>query len=455
MLHAQLGTYVWALSITSLFSIGIDLGLSSLLTREAARDQEHAVIRYRSVLGLKLVLAILTLVALAILFAVHAVDRITFITVAFAAIVMVGDSFTMTNYAFLRARQNVSFESVGMLGFHLVVVTIGVLLFQLAHSPVFAAVALAAGSVTNFLWSTFVVQFKFHVSPLPAFRNKDALYLLKLVPAFAIGGIFIRIYSNADTTLLGYLAGQHSVGLYSVPAKVLSALQVLIPGGFMAAIYPAMSYQYHAARQDLSRTFERTIGYLLLFALPITAGLTVLIPHLLATVWPAYREATNTFLVMSIGLPFLFLTFPSGYLLLATDRQRANTINRGIIMTLNVVANIILIPILGTLGAGISFLGANVILLALDLVVARAIVPHLNRWFWFTLIKGIIASSAMAVVVIGIRNILPLPLTIMVGSVVYIAFLIILRTVSRDELLTLRDLFHPAQLPPDVPTAAL
>ena len=63
----HLGKYVFALSFTTLFSILIDLGLSPILTREAAKSDEQANKYLKNILGLKIPLAIITL-GLVILF---------------------------------------------------------------------------------------------------------------------------------------------------------------------------------------------------------------------------------------------------------------------------------------------------------------------------------------------------------------------------------------------------
>src|SRR3989338_8728064 len=50
---AQLGQYIFALSFTTLFSIFVDLGLSPILIREAAKNQAQANLYLKNVLGLK------------------------------------------------------------------------------------------------------------------------------------------------------------------------------------------------------------------------------------------------------------------------------------------------------------------------------------------------------------------------------------------------------------------
>ncbi|MDP3985765.1 MAG: flippase [bacterium] len=447
----RLGTYTWALSITALFSIGIDLGLSPLLIRESSRSPERTEKLLRSTLGLKALFAVATLVLLAGALFIKHLEPITVLVIATASIVMIFDSFGMSFYSVLRSRQNVFFESLGMLGFHVLVFSLGVALFKISQSPFLAMIALAAGSVTNATYAWSIVRFKFGMRTLPQIDRETVLFLLRLVPAFAISGVFVRIYNVADSVLLGYLSGEEAVGFYSVPAKVVTALQVLIPGAFIASIYPAMSYYFRTSRDMLEKIFERSIGYLLVFALPITVGLLALIPYLLTAVWPAYRQSEPVFYLMVLGLPFLFLTFPSGYLLNACDRQRQNTINRGIIAGVNIIINVILIPFLGVVGAGIAFLVSNVLLFALDFWWARRIVPFDFRWFFKITGKTAAASAVMGLAVYLMREQLPLPVTIMLGGIVYAIIILALRVFSKEEFALLRSLIRRKPVSEAVP----
>lgn len=450
---ALLGTYIWALSIIGAFSIGIDLGLAPLLIREAARDPARSERLLRAVLGLKILFTIATLALLTVVLLLSRRDIITIIVVAVGGIVMILDSFTMSFYALLRARQQIRYESIGMLGFQILVFATGAYLLGIARSPIFAMTALALGSAANFIYAWSVVRFRFRVRTAPLWEQETANALLKSVPAFAASGIFVRLYNVADSILLGYLAGSTAVGLYSVPAKVVTAFQMLIPGAFVASIYPAMSYHYRTDRTMLERLFERSVGYLLILVLPITAGLLVLIPEIVRAIWPQYLAATNTFFVMVAGLPFLFLSFSTGYFLNATDRERKNTANRGIVTAINIVLNLILIPRLGVFGAGISFLVGTVVLFILDLRNVRQVIPFELAWLKRTGAKAALGSVVMGALLFALRTTVSLLPVVLIGVFVYGFVLLILRAVSKEELRMLRDIIRPqkvVELPPEV-----
>ncbi len=123
-----------------------------------------------------------------------------------------------------------------------------------------------------------------------------------------MAGIFVKIYNTSDSVLLGYLASDAAVGFFAVPAKVVYALQQVIPAAFAAVIFPAFSYYYACDKKLLVKTFDKAFAYLTIISLPITAGLIILIPQIVTQIWPTYAAVIPTFLVMTLAIPFIFLS---------------------------------------------------------------------------------------------------------------------------------------------------
>src|SRR3989338_4653982 len=206
---AQLGQYIFALSFTTLFSIFVDLGLSPILIREAAKNQAQANLYLKNVLGLKIPLAILTLLICWFFINITGKPPAVRLLVYLATFVMLLDSFAFSLWAIFRARQNLKYESL----------------------------------------ATILVQLIFTF--WPRFDKEIARYFLKIVPAFALAGIFVKIYNTSDSILLSYLDSDAAVGFFAVPAKVVYALQQVIPAAFAAAIFPAFSYYYATSKKLL------------------------------------------------------------------------------------------------------------------------------------------------------------------------------------------------------------
>ncbi|MDP1709915.1 MAG: oligosaccharide flippase family protein, partial [Candidatus Komeilibacteria bacterium] len=315
MSPGTLGGYVWALSFSTLFSIGTDLGLAPVFIREASRRVEDGNKLLRNALALKLPLIVITAVlAFLTIMATGGTDDRTFLVLG-AIGVMSLDALSLVLWGALRARQNIFYESISIIIFQIVVFGSGVVFWETTHKIVLVMVALTLGSLANVAIAAGILKFRFGYKLAPAWDKEIIGNFIRTARAFALAGIFVKIYNAADSVILGYMRGEHDVGIYSIPAKVVTALQALIPGAFAASIFPSMSNYFVTSREKLSSVFSKSFCYLLLFAAPIGCGLATIAKPVLASLWPDYIEATPAFVIMGIGLPFVFLAFSTGSLL--------------------------------------------------------------------------------------------------------------------------------------------
>ncbi|MDD2807786.1 MAG: flippase [Patescibacteria group bacterium] len=437
LLPDQLGQYIFALSFTTLFSILIDLGLSPVLTREASKNNDQANHYLQGVLGLKIPLAAITMVLVWSAITLSGKPTAIAELVYLSSFIMLLDSFSLTFWVIFRSQQNLKYESIATIIVQLIIFVLGSLAVKYTGQTTDLILALLVASIFNFLFSASLIKFRLKFSLRPKFNREISRYFLKLIPSFAIAGIFIKIYNTSDSVMLGYLANDKAVGFYAVPAKVVYAFQQVIPAAFAAVIFPAFSYYYTHSKDLLKMTFDKAFKYLTLISLPITAGLVTLAPQIITKIWPTYLPILPTFMVMALAIPFIFLAFPTGYLLNACDHQKNNTINRGIITALAVIFNLILIPEFGYFGAGLTFFATNFILLFLDFYWVKKVVPLDYRFIIQTLIKSTTAVAIMVVVVILIKPIFNLLIVSAFGALAYFIALYIFKGITWSEIKTI------------------
>ncbi len=430
----QLGQYVFALSFATMFSIFVDLGFSPVLTREASKDPKQANLYLKNVLGLKIPLAVVAIIAVYIFINISGKPADVRLLVYLASIIMVLDSFSLSFWVIFRARQNLKYESITTIFVQLIIFILGLLALKTTGQVSYLMCALLAASIFNFFLSFFLLKSRLHFSLKPSYNPEIVKHFLKIIPAFALAGIFVKIYNSSDSVILGYLDSDQAVGFFAVPAKIVYALQQIIPAAFSAVIFPAFSYYYVNSKDLLSKTFFKAFSYLTIISLPISAGLISLAPQIISTIWPAYLKVIPTFVIMSAAIPFIFLAFPTGYLLNSCDKQNKTTLNRGIITALAVSLNLILIPKLSFFGAGITFFITNSILLFLDLFwVKTTIIIDYSA-----VIKIVFKSTAASIImIIGIYLIKPYSHMIMLipfGVMLYFGSLYLLKGFSFAEV---------------------
>ena len=343
---------------------------------------------------------------------------------------MLLDSLTISFWGIFRSYQNMMYESIATVIIQTIIVICGILAIKLSGNILLIMLALVIASAFNFLYSYILLKKRLHFSIYPSF-NKDVLkYFLKLIPAFALSGIFVKIYNTVDSVILGFLDSDYSVGLYAIPAKVITSLSQLIPAAFAAAIFPVFSKYFFESKDKLQKIFISSFSYLLIVSLPITGVLIVLIPKILQNIWKNYTNVSTTFILMSCALPFLFLSFATGYLLNACDRQKNNAINRGIMAAVTIILNFILIPIFSYLGAGIVFVCANIIVVVLDLIWVKKVIQFAFIDIFAVFTKSLIACIIMVGVIIILRPHIHYFFVALMGFIVYFMCLYFLKAIS-------------------------
>lgn len=429
----ELGGYLWVLSLSGLFQIGIDLGLTPIVTREAARTGNVRGF-VGAALALKIPLAATTVIVFIATVAIIRPLPDTLLMAAIAALIMTFDAFTMVYFAGLRAVQVLRYEALTLILFQGTVFAAGATVALTTHDLPLVMFALLIGSALNLCVMMWGMRRTVGTAVRPVFdRAIIRTGLLRYIPAFGASTIFMRVYAVADTILLGLMMGDLAVGLYAIPAKVATALQSLIPGAFSSSVYPSMSNYARHAPERLARLFERSVIYLLILALPVAAGLAFITEPLLARLWPEYTAAVPAFKIFMFGIPFIFLSYPTGALLNAVGREKTVTANRGIITGVNVALNLILIPTLGVAGAAVAYVVTNVLLFALDYNAARTSAEIRARVIIGAFVRLLVATAAMVVVVEFLEPRVPLPVSIGAGAFVYAAGIILLKLVGPGE----------------------
>ena len=139
------------------------------------------------------------------------------------------------------------------------------------------------------------------------------------------------------------------------------------------------------------------------------------------TLWPDYLAVVPTFKIMFLAVPFIFLAFPTGNFLNAIEKQKITALNRGVLMVASLGLNILLIPRLGLLGAGISFLISNALVFFLDLCWVQPALKLDKLFFLKIILKTAVASSIMYLTLVYFKEKSNLLVLIFIGLGVYFA----------------------------------
>jgi len=432
----NLGRYYFAISLTTIFAIFIDLGLANVLIRETAKDKENAGNYLGNVILIKIPLMFFSI--LGVIFYINFLHYPVSIKnlVYIALIPMVLDSFTVSFYAVIRGFHNLKYESFGSIIFQLIVFTFGLSALKSNLSLNYVLFSLALASIFNFLYSFYFLSFKIKAHINLKLNKSLVKKIILIALPFAAYAVFQRMYMYLDTVFLSRLAGDHYVGLYQISFKIIFSLQFL-PMAFVASLYPAFADYWKNNREQLQITLERAINYLIFISLPITFGIIVLADKILLIFKPEYIESLNALRIIMIAMPFIFINFPIGALLNACDRQRTNTRNMGIVLVTSVILNLFLIPILNIVGAAITVVISNFLMFILGLFIIPSITKINFKKIFIPSLKTLSSVFIMSFSIYFLKDNLNLVLSILAGAIIYFMSMIILKAIKKEDVKSL------------------
>ncbi len=428
------GKYFFALSFTTIFVVFVDLGLTNVLVREAARMKEKMQQYLSTILSVKLFFGVITYIVAVITINLLGYPIETKHLVYLSAVTMLFDSLHLTIYGVLRAIGDLKYEAIGIVSSQLITLILGSIFLYFGYPLIFLILAFTIPSFFNVLFAATVLISKYKISLKPKFEKETFLFISKIAVPFALAAVFARVYSYIDSVLLSKLAGDVAVGWYSIAYKITFAFQ-FVPLALVAALYPRFSEYFKNNKSKLSFAFEQSLKYLLIIAFPIVFGISILAKDIVLTLYT--EEFINAILPLQIllaGLIFSYVSFPIGAFLNACDRQKTQTTIVGIVLSFNVVLNLILIPKFGVVGAASAAAIGNVLLTILGYAVAPSISKIRHSFILKTFIQLLVSASVMGVFVWYINKLSNFILAILVGAVVYPFMLFITRAVTKRQL---------------------
>lgn len=360
---AELGDYTAALAFSTLFVVFIDLGMNNLLIREGAQNQSRLSSLVTQILGIKLATGI---IAYSVMMLVgwfgYGFDSMFLSLILMSGLAMLFDATHLTFYGYLRATNKLEYEASALAGSQLLTMVIGGIGLLFGAKVFFLLSAFVLTSLTN-VWFSYTRARK-HGLILNFGNNtwSGAKKILHLSWPFALALIFGRFYSYSDVLLLKGIKGAAEVAIYSTPSKISFAFQ-FIPLAFIAALYPRLSELSKLDTTKFRESVSLAIKYLLLVAVPISAGIFILAkPIILVAFSEKYLDSVPSLQILVLSLIFSFISFPLGAALNASGHETKQTWLTGFTLITNVIANLIFIPKYGATGAAMAALVGNTML---------------------------------------------------------------------------------------------
>ncbi|UCG42848.1 MAG: flippase [candidate division WOR-3 bacterium] len=436
---AGFGVLNTALAFVSMWVVLTDLGLGGLTAREIARDRRVLSRYVPNVLSIKLVASIVTIgiVMLVVRLMQYpaATARVTYIcsfTVLTTAVAVfyshVFQGLEKTHWTFVGRTLQALILLAGavLLSFGQPYVERYAFMFLLSGAIAVVALALAALRVG--------------IMPGLGFSMVHWGRMLRVALPFGISALFSMFYYWNGFPLLSRLVGDQAAGIYGAAFRIALAV-VVVGNAFAGALYPQMSRVSPFDRERLRVLFERAYKYLVLAGMGVATLVTLLSRHIiLAAFGPDFSGSVPVLVVLVWWAAIVWLNALLSNYLFAANREKVVSVQTGVSLGLNVTLNLLLLPVLGPLGAAAALVAAEVVGFSILAVWQRITVPSLS----FALAFRAHGTAIGCAVPAGVAAWLAIrwnPVVALVAFLVaYLAMAFVLRGIDRGDIRLLTSL---------------
>jgi O-antigen/teichoic acid export membrane protein len=440
------GQYAAVLAFGGMFVFLSDLGLSPYTVREVARwrDASDGMTRirtlYSNVLILRFALSLLAAALLVVTAWLTGRPPIMIGAIALGALGLIMYSLQGASEAMLSGFERLDLVAGVRVFYQMIFVLAGAALLWigLGYYGLIFANLLGIAFITAICWRAAKQQ---AILPGRATIGSWPALLRASIP-FGLIGFTLGLSYKFDSVLLNIFRGDVETGYYNAAYNLVFST-VVISNVINTSLYPSLARQAARAPQMLPAIYERALRYLLLFALPIAVGGSVLASQIIPFLFSAaYLPAVQALQVVVWVIPLMFASEFLGYVILIGGAERAAA--RAVVAStsINVLVNLLVVPRYGFLGAAVMTVLTEAVLVGQYIWMLRAQMRQVN--WGQALVRPLLAALLMGGLALGLRG-LPLLLNVAISSLVYLGLLLLLGVVGRDELSFVRALRHRAE----------
>lgn len=341
-----------------------DVGMSTLIVREAARDEKKMALYFGNTLVVEVILSIvLYVVILGVGFGLN-YDSTTMTLMMIMGAAGLAFEFRKVMRGIFRVLLKLKF--VAMLE------VINGLLYLLFAIWIFATVTDKdlglLGLAHSRLWVNVLIVVALFLYTLkfikPTFALNQVWPMVKQSYVFTLYNVFFMLYFEIDQIILSIMKDATEVGIYGAPAKIVNLL-LFIPIMIFQVTMPIM---YRYSKNDIEkykRINHATWRYIAAFGVPAGLGLWFLAPEIMnwfAVRDPAYFLSIPVLHVFGWFLVIRFIGISQGNSLTTTDRQGLRAFIQILSLGVNIVLDIWLIQKYGAYGAATATLITEVMI---------------------------------------------------------------------------------------------
>jgi len=438
---AEYGKFAFALAFVSLFGIFQDFGISTIVTREFAREEKKEE-EFNSLVSLEFLLSLGTFILILASSFFVTTDPDIIRTIMILALFGSFNSMVGFFYSFFQALQRMEYQAWAEIIQAALVTGLGIfILFKIPSAENFSYAYLFSALVGLFF---ILFYFHFKIFPLRLVWEKEVWkkFLLMSWP-MALAGLFDSIYTYTDSVMLGHWGMFAETGWYNAAFRITWTIYLFTILA-SASFYPVLSKAFKKSKEELQKIWNYQMELTIILTIPLVIGGVVLGPKIINLFYGAsFAPSILAFQILMIMIGILLVYLPFYQAILVSNQQKKLLLSVFIGAMSNVVLNLILIPKYTLYGAAAATVISHLLIFFLLFIFTFKFtsirIPYSR---FLSVFLGVFLSGTIMFFLISSPQIYNLNvfLSIFIGGVIYfIALLAFKKIIPNFKLLPLKN----------------
>jgi len=399
-----LGEYTTIFSLVFVFQLVCSFGLRMLLTREVAKNPECTNKYLSNSLILGLFISCLSAAVMVMsVFILRYNESIT-MNAAILSLSLIPSALEEIFIGILAGHERLKIVGLVTVIEEAIKVSLSLLFLYLGHGVmavviIYVISRFVSAALLYYFIHRFIMTLKFE------FEFSFALNLLKQTKIFAFSSVLFALFLQIDVLILSKMGSIEDVGIYGASFRILRFLIMMVQS-FFIAFYPILSRLYKEDNHKFEMACYSSGKYFLIVTIPL-ALLTSMIFHKVVVLFfgldfvpsvPVLQIIVWSIIPFSISKIFSFA-------LLAANRQKADMWANFYSTFIKAVLLIVLVYFWGYIGISFGTLSGTCVMVAVQLILIKPILPITSPQIYRLLVKIGIASVSMLISILLFRGI--------------------------------------------------
>lgn len=343
------GSYTLAFSIVGFFCPLVDMGMNTIAVREISQGRASGASLLTGILLIKLALTVVSIIIIVLVcLAMDYPPEVRLMTIM-ASLTLVS-TMLGTFEIYLIVLQKMYILVVSQVVSNLVL--LGAVIYMIKSGSLLQVIILTQVACAALTYLIIIIAIHREI----VFKKPDVTMMLpfgKSSMQQGVSSIIVSYFNSIDMVIISKLVGTGAVAYYGAAYRIVG-LMIFVPHAVMMSLYPILLHFKSKNDQDFNLVFRFSFYILMLVAIPTATWITLYADPLIRFIYTGkYEHAVPALQILVWSGVFTFASFLAGYTIIIIHRQWFGIYVSLAALVVNVILNLLLIPLYGIKAAAI------------------------------------------------------------------------------------------------------